>query len=224
MRIAIGILLTFLIAAVAVPLQATAKPHIKTKYTYYTISGKSARSLYQQMIRRGPHIGRERAFATASMSLDPSFKLSGKKSCHFSRFRMNMEFEIRLPKVRNEKALPKSTRRHWRAFSKFVRRHEMRHRAIWISCIKKLERRVRKLRPRNCNSLESQFTRELNKAAKTCNRRQEAFDRAEQKRLARHPLIIAAERVPRKKRSAKRRKNSFSNTSALSGNRGTDTR
>ena len=224
MRFAIGIIFSFLIVAVAMPLQATAKPHIKTKYTYYTISGKSARSLYQQMIRRGPHIGRERAFATASMKLDPSFKLSGKKSCRFSRFRMNMEFEIRLPKVRNEKSLPKQTRRQWRAFYKFVRRHELRHRAIWISCIKKLERQVRRLRPKNCNSLEGQFTRALDKAAKACNRRQDAFDRAEQKRLARHPLIVAAERVPRKKRSAKKSRNTFSTGFSLNGNRGTANR
>ena len=92
------------------------------------------------MVRRGPHVSGDRALAATTMTANQSGELVGSKSCRVKNYKFNMEFTIKLPKVRNEKSLSKDVRRRWRAFYKFVRKHEQRHRAIWIGCGKDIER------------------------------------------------------------------------------------
>jgi predicted secreted Zn-dependent protease len=44
---------------------AQAKPI--TNYTHYLIAGESAESLYRSMLRRGPHVGGGKAYASTKM-------------------------------------------------------------------------------------------------------------------------------------------------------------
>jgi len=206
MRLIVGFIIAVTAWAVMLSGPGIAKPKSKTKYTYYAISGKSARNLYQQMISRGPHVSGDRALAATSVTTQQTGDLGGKSSCRVRNYKLTMDFTIRLPKVANEKALSPRLRRNWRKFYKFVRAHERRHRAIWIGCANSIERQVRKLRSKSCRKVDSQANKIFKQVSASCSRKHDAFDRAEQKRLARHPLVVAPKRVPRKTRKAKRRK------------------
>lgn len=211
MRLVVGLLVGVAVAIAFWPQSSHAQPKSKTKYTYYTISGNSARKLYQQMISRGPHVGRDRALAATSVTTRQTGDLKGRSSCRVSNYRLSLDFTIRLPRVKNEKALPGSVRRRWRAFYKFVRRHEQRHRAIWIGCARNIERRIQKLRAKSCKQLDRKASGIFKSMSATCEKKHDAFDAGEQKRLARHPLVVAAKRVRKSRKTnglSARRKNS----------------
>ena len=126
MRFIVGFIVAVAAWSMILPDTLDAKPKSKTKYTYYTISGKSARNLYQQMVSRGPHVSGDRALAATSVTTQQTGDLGGKSSCRVRNYKLSMDFTIRLPKERNEKSLPPRLRRTWKAFYKFVRRHEQR--------------------------------------------------------------------------------------------------
>lgn len=224
MRFFGGVIVAVTAWAVILTGTVSAKPRTKTKYTYYTISGKSARNLYQQMVSRGPHVSGDRALAATSVTTQQTGELGGTSSCRVRNYKLSMDFTIRLPKVRNEKGLPPRLRRTWKAFYKFVRRHEQRHRTIWIGCAANIEKQVRKIRASSCSKVDRLANSIFKKVSSSCERKHDAFDLAEQKRLARHPLVVAAKRVPRKTRTAnaKRRKGSSSTTKAFARGRAAD--
>lgn len=220
MRFIIGFIVAATASAVLLSGIVHAKPRTTTKYTYYSISGKSARNLYQQMVSRGPHVSGDRALAATSVTTQQTGELGGKSSCRVNNYKLSMDFTIRLPKVRNEKSLPPRLRKTWKAFYKFVRRHEQRHRSIWIGCAASIESQVRKIRSSSCRKVDRLANSIFKKVSATCERKHDAFDRAEQKRLARHPLVIAAKRVPRKTRTAKAKRSNTGSGSTKAFARG----
>ncbi len=221
MRGSLGFLVSVLVCALMWTGIANAKPKTTTKYTYYSISGKSARNLYQQMVSRGPHVSGDRALAATSVTTQQTGDLGGKSICRVRNYKISMDFTIRLPKVRSEKSLPPRLRKRWRAFYKFVRSHEQQHRAIWIGCARQIERNARKLRAKSCGKVDRLANAVFKKGMKACGRKHDVFDAAEQKRLARHPLVVAAKRVPRKSRTAsKKRRQRTSNTTTKAFARG----
>ena len=184
--------------------QVSAKPKVSTKYTYYKINGSSARNLYQQMISRGPHVSGERALAATSAETRQRGEFVSGSSCRVKNYEISINFTMRLPKVANERKMPKRLRAHWRKFYKFVRRHEERHKQIWISCARDVERRVRAIRAKSCSAADRQANRIFRTIAAACEKKHDAFDRAEQKRLSRNPLIVAAKRVERRKKASRK--------------------
>lgn len=175
----------------------SAKPVITTKYTYYNIAGRDARSLYRQMLRRGPHVSGAKAFASTTASTSHDGQLTGGRSCRVTNYKVRMNFTINLPRLSSAAGLPAADRKRWAAFAAFVRRHEERHRTIWIGCARELERRIRAVRGVNCDQTDRKAAQIFEQVRAVCDRRHDAFDAAEQKRLARHPLIVAAQRVQR---------------------------
>ena len=220
MRIFVGLIVAVTAWAGMLTVSVDAKPRTKTKYTYYTISGKSARNLYQQMVSRGPHVSGDRALAATSVTTQQTGELTGKSSCRVRNYKLRMDFTIRLPKVRNEKTLPPRLRKTWKAFYRFVRRHEQRHRTIWIGCAASIESQVRKIRAKSCRKVDRLANSIFKKVSASCEKKHDAFDRAEQKRLARHPLVVAAKRVPRKKLNTTSRRASGGSTSTKAFARG----
>jgi predicted secreted Zn-dependent protease len=183
--------------------EASAKPKVSTKYTYYNINGGSARNLYQQMISRGPHVSGERALAATSAETRQRGEFVSGSSCRVKNYEISINFTMRLPKVANERKMPKRLRAHWRKFYKFVRRHEERHKQIWVACARDVERRVRAIRARSCSAADREANRIFKTVAAACEKKHDAFDRAEQKRLSRNPLIVAAKRVERRKKASR---------------------
>ena len=205
MKLALAAAVVFAMAGTAF-----AAPKYTTKYTYYSINGQSAGDLYDAMLRRGPHVNGAKAYASTAATSRQEGKLLQGKSCKVVDYRFVIDFTIRLPKLTSERALTGVTKARWQAFSGFLRKHEETHRSIWLECARDLEAQVRSIRATDCKTADRQVDKLWDSIRASCNRRHDAFDTAEQRRLAKHPfvkLVIAnaqsatkAVASPRKKR------------------------
>lgn len=186
--------------------QATARPITKTSYTYYSITGKTAATLYRQMVARGPHVSGSRAFAAtrAVQKYQREFKRV-KNGCRVKRFKLSIDFRISLPRLANRRGVSKTTLQRWRQFSGFVKRHELKHRAIWLSCGRAIEQRIASVRATSCALAEEKVAAIIRQEQRSCDRKHDRFESADQRRLARHPLVVAAFSVKKRQRSTKSR-------------------
>ena len=189
MRSIIGTAVVALIAAVLGSETGAAAPAFTTRYAYYKISGENAADVYISMLKRGPHVRGEKAYAATLMESSQSGKLQQTNSCRMINYRISAEFTIRLPRLADEKVLSPSVRSRWQQFSSFLRKHEETHRSIWMGCAKEMEARISRLRATNCDALEREAQAIRDQIQKACTRKHTAFDAAEQKRLSRHPFV-----------------------------------
>jgi predicted secreted Zn-dependent protease len=194
---------------------ALAKPKSTTQYKYYPVSGDSAVDLYIAMMKRGPHVNGEQAYAstTATQTLDGRFLRS--TSCRLHNINLSFQFTIRLPKLSSTKNLSKTTRDRWQAFSQFLRKHEETHRSIWLACAADFEKRAMAVKASTCEAADAEIARLADDARLACNKKHDAFDAAEQKRVAKHPFVklvlgpqkkqtaaLAAQKPTKKKRKS----------------------
>ena len=168
---------------------AMAKPVTTTRYDYYTISGANAVEVYDAMLRRGPHVDGDKAYAATSATSSQQGKLVAGQSCRIEGYAVNIDFVIRLPKLRDAGALTRSERRRFEQFTQFLRRHEETHRSIWLQCASQLEAKVAAIRAPTCGEAEAKSTRLWDAMRKSCSLRHRAFDAAEEKHLLQTPFV-----------------------------------
>jgi predicted secreted Zn-dependent protease len=180
---------------------AMAKPKSTTQYKYYPVSGGSAVELYIAMMKRGPHVNGDQAYAstTATQTLDGRFIRTN--SCRLHDINLSFQFTIRLPKLASAKGLSKTTRERWQQFSQFLRKHEETHRSIWIACAADFEKRALAVKASTCEAADAEIARLADEARIACNKKHDAFDAAEQKRVAKHPFVKQV-LAPQKKQTA----------------------
>ena len=186
----------FLVSAAAAILLsidgAAAKPPV-TKYVHYSVAGSSAQSLYSSMLRNGPHVAGNRAYA--SISMVPSIRAyvqQGEASCRIQKFAIDVTFTIRLPELKQGSKLGADLRRNFAAFYAFAKKHEETHRSIWLKCAAEAEAAVNSISAKNCAEMNRRAQRAVEKMNACRASRDMAFDNAEQQRLARHPFIKQA--------------------------------
>lgn len=178
-------------AVLAIPaLPAMAKPVVKTKYVYYTVSGFDASSLHDAMVRYGPHVNGENAYAATEVTGGQDGLLEpGRNSCAIRNYVVTLDFTLRLPRLKKGAKLSSDIARRWSTFEKFVRDHEERHRQIWIACAADLERSVKSIRARSCDRTRVLAQRAMDKAWEACGRKHDAFDAAQRHPLMKQPFI-----------------------------------
>jgi len=186
-RFALPILAMGLVATA--PLFASAKPVYTTKYSYYSIGGDTAAEIYNAMISRGPHVNGAKAYASTSATSSQEGKLAQGQYCAIQDYRLKIDFVIRLPRIKNENVLTGATKARWRQFSQFLKKHEETHRSIWLDCARDLERQVKAISVANCGTADAKAAKLWEQMRKSCARKHDAFDAAEQKRLVRHPFV-----------------------------------
>lgn len=184
-----GLLMSALCASLLIAVPAAAKPVSTTKYTYYTIAGDTAAEIYNAMIRRGPHVNGEKAYAATSATSSQQGTLAQGKSCRIDNYQFKIDFVIKLPKIKNEAVLPPAVRSRWHQFQGFLKSHEETHRSIWLDCARDLEAKIRAISTKDCGTADARATKLWNEMRRSCNRRHEAFDAAEQQRLVRQPFV-----------------------------------
>lgn len=169
---------------------AIAKPTVKTKYVYYPVSGVDAASLHEAMVRRGPHVDGENAYAATEVtaSQDGLLEQAG-ASCRIRKYELTLDFRIRLPKLNASARLSADDRKRWTAFESFVRKHEDTHRQIWIGCAAELEKKVSAIRTRDCDRAKAQAQAAMDRTWAACGKKHDAFDAAQRHPLMRQPFI-----------------------------------
>jgi predicted secreted Zn-dependent protease len=171
------------------PTAVEAQPEQSTKYVYYAIGGGSASEIYAAMLRRGPHVHGKKAYAASSAATSHNGSLVQAESCVVKNYRLKIDFVIRLPKIANESALPAADRSRWRQFAQFLKRHEETHRSIWLACAQNLETKVRAIKAASCSDVDARIDRLWDQMRQSCDRKHDAFDAAEQRRLLQHPFV-----------------------------------
>jgi predicted secreted Zn-dependent protease len=141
------------------------------------------------MLKRGPHVRGEKAYAATSAESSQRGKLELKNSCRITDYQYSIDFVIRLPKLTGEASLSPSARTRWQQFSSFLRQHEETHRSIWMTCAHEVEAKIKALRGRTCEEVDRKAQAIRDQVQKACNRKHIAFDAAEQKKLAKHPFV-----------------------------------
>jgi predicted secreted Zn-dependent protease len=179
------------VTALVLPaLPATAKPVVKTRYVYYTIAGFDASSLHDAMVRYGPHVNGENAYAATEVTGGQDGVLEpGRNSCAIRNYVVTLDFTLRLPRLKKGVKLSPDVARRWSTFDKFVREHEERHRQIWIACAADLERSVKSIKARSCDRTRVLAQRAMDKAWEACGKKHDAFDVAQRHPLMKQPFI-----------------------------------
>ena len=168
---------------------AGARPVQTTTYKYYPIKGANVSEIYTSMIKRGPDVHGDSAYAATAATSSQTGKLVQGKTCHIEDYRFEINFVVKLPKLRNEGALTGESLRNWRRFETFLKTHEDTHRRIWLACAAGLESRVKALSAKDCNTLDGRATRMWKDMQTSCTAQHQAFDAAEQRRLLKHPFV-----------------------------------
>jgi predicted secreted Zn-dependent protease len=180
-------LICALVSMILVPV-VQAKP--VTNYTHYLIAGESAEGLYRSMLRKGPHVGGGKAYASTKMVPEVSAKtIDTSNGCRIQNFQVNMTFTIRLPQLKKSAKVDADLRKSFSRFYEFAKKHEETHRSIWLKCSAEAEAQVNKVRAKTCLEAEERGLAIVEAVAKQCDARHVAFDEAEQKRLVHHPFI-----------------------------------
>lgn len=179
-----------------------AQPPTVTNIKYYTVEGTTAQSLDQQMIARGPMHGPGRAYANIVARPDYSGQLVQDETCRLEDFTVSAEFTMTLPQLGGGAKLSGDLSARWESFQQFVRRHEEGHRTIWIETMEKAETRISELRAATCPELQGEIDGAFQEEWRAGEGRQDDYDRADQEKLVRHPLLQAAMSARRKFGSA----------------------
>lgn len=155
-----------------------------TATRYYHVGGSSRVSLAQRM-RANPFRG-DHGGAVANIRPKYSLNVVTKQAggvCRISRIDLKVRFVLTLPRA-NESAMSASTRSSWRSFVAFARRHEQRHRSIYLQCAHNFAAKAQRLTGSSCGAVKARVRRLLEAEDRACDRRHAAFDRGERRRLS----------------------------------------
>ena len=182
---------------------AEAKPTVKTKYKSYSVPGTTAYDLLSYMQRNGPNVNGSHALASTAANIHHKAGFSKNKTCKLKNYRVSMSFVITLPRAKHASRMPRKVRRRWKQFVKHARWHENRHKAIWIGCAGKIERKIRAMGgSSNCDATWAKASAIAKAELARCDRLHAAFDRKETARASKLPLIAQALRAPRTRSGA----------------------
>lgn len=201
-----------------------AKIEEKTEVRDYRVYGTTPGQLVSYMKRR-PFRGDN---GPAMANIRPRYKLKtatakSPKGCKVKRVHLSIRFIMTLPRSMEARKQDRKTKYAWRSFRAFARRHEERHRQIYLSCARRFVRQATRLAPqRQCRTLTRQVKKLLKEQEKACDRKHLAFDRRDFPRVpslplfrharfektlnsrARHRASRTSTRTPRMRRAARR--------------------
>lgn len=183
------------LAAVA-PVAAAPKVTVKTKH--YSVKGTTPRELLSYMLRHGPTGTTGPALGTASANIrqNADLKQTGNR-CKIVNYRLSLGIVLRLPKLAKNQKLSNRTRKRWNSLAAYIRKHELTHKDIYVQCGRSIERNVRALSGKySCPVLHAKMQAVFKAENAKCDRRQQAFDAQEAKRIPKLALIRSALKKP----------------------------
>lgn len=155
-----------------------------TKTRYYNVSG-TAKSTLARKMRANPFRG-DNGGAIANIRPKYTLNLTTKKTesgCRIRRADLKVRFTLTLPRA-NQKAMSSHTRSSWRNFVSFARRHELRHRTIYLQCARKFVGKAQRISAKSCRAAKAQARHLLRTENRACDKRHRAFDRGQRRAVA----------------------------------------
>lgn len=174
--------------ACACALPAAAAPKVTTKTAYFTVQGSTPAAVLNSILSRGPGGNSGVAMATTQASYNQKVEPKGGRC----RAALSVDILIRLPRL-SKSSRTKSVRKVWGSFISYIRKHERRHRSIYIGCAKRMDKKVRAaVRKLGCKKSRSRVNAILKEEDARCNRLNRAYDQRERKRIQRLALVRQA--------------------------------
>jgi predicted secreted Zn-dependent protease len=172
------------------PPPAEAGVKTSTAVRYYTVSGSSRESLARTVGGNPLHSSAGASIASIDANFDLSLAVENRgRQCVARDAIVSAKFVITLPQA-SETDMSPVTRKQWRGLVSFARRHEERHREIYVQCFHEFLGKTKALQSRaSCGALKTDAQRLFNATMNMCKRRQEAFDRSESARLESLPIF-----------------------------------
>ena len=164
-----------------------------TSLRHYVVSGADELSLLREMRRKGPRVGGKPALASTRMQTRYTARMRERgAACRVEALQMEVRFIVTLPALHSGGSIRRTTRRRWPSFVRKLRRHENRHIAIWMDCLRQVKRTLPTLRAADCRRLRKRMRNTYQRIMRQCSRRHDAFDRREKHAAASLPFIKAA--------------------------------
>jgi predicted secreted Zn-dependent protease len=185
---------------------AAAGVSTSTRTSSYRVGGSTASDLVAYM-RYHPFPGDHGA---AVANIRPGYSLSvvtrqAGGACRASAVNLKVAFVMTLPSASSAGMSP-ATRAAWNSFVAFARRHEERHRAIYLQCANAFVAKAQRMTASSCLSLNAGIRSLLESQKRACDRLQAAFDRQDAPRVTGLSLFAMAgvpgRRIVRAKRPA----------------------
>lgn len=147
---------------------------------YYDIAGTSAKQLRQEMNRKGPpDESGERFDANTKWWLKWNFWYEpGRMGCRFTRFELDNQSEIVMPRWRDANAASPLLRDRWNRYYQALLAHEMQHRTHGVEA----EREIRQLAAgfrsaSGCAAIGDEFNRKAQQIIEKYRQADREFDR-----------------------------------------------
>ena len=158
-----------------------AKVTIKERTTTYSVSGKTGKDIYQQIVRKGPKLRGRKGAHVATTTFNYDFRnirtaIRGNR-CVVTNIDVVMNFVYRTPKWTGRGS--PEVRRAWKAFEGHIRRHEDKHRDIAIEYARRLESGALRLTGdvrRGCSDFRAKAESLGRRERAWHDRKQQAFD------------------------------------------------
>ncbi|MEM9999298.1 MAG: DUF922 domain-containing protein [Pseudomonadota bacterium] len=178
-------LIALAVFAMALTGCTSTSPQVTTNY--YFVSGTTSAELDQDLRRQGPLSGH--AIAVAAIRFNPVSVIQEDKAdgCIFKTAKFRVEANITLPrwKERNQ-STDRDLRRAWDGLARYAKLHEDTHVLIAERFAKLLGEELEDIPPQaDCERLDRVAKAVVTRTRSAHNRAQNAFDAAEQRRLAR---------------------------------------
>ena len=179
--------------AFVVPVPVDADVVTSTAFTSYRVSGTTPLTILHSMLKQGQRIGHNGSMAITNARLRYKADLEEGDQCRVKSNRVTADFTISLPMHPSEARLSARTRKAFRAFRDFARRHEIRHRDIYLECAHRADRAIRKIGPAaSCRAIVRRAKQVWKAEIARCKKAHAVFDAKESARSDNVPLLREA--------------------------------
>ncbi len=169
--------------ACAVFTPAAAETIVHKSITYFTIGGRTAAELDQELQRNGPLLkttGTRHPGATRIKFGGDVTYVEENGICRISAARVTVTTKIMLPKWRYRRTADARLGLLWDTLSSDIRRHEERHAEIARTHAREMERTLKTLPSRDsCKTLQAEVSRISGQLIQSHDRDQAQFDKVE---------------------------------------------
>ncbi|MDX3925407.1 MAG: DUF922 domain-containing protein [Shinella sp.] len=176
-------LLSLAVACALFASPAASETIISKSFAYFSVGGKTAAELDDELARRGPSVkstsSRHPGATRIKWGGSVTYVMRGGK-CAIGEAKVTLSTRIILPRWKNRGKATASLGLIWDTLSRDIKRHEERHAEIARHHARDLERKLRTLRPdSNCERLQARVDRVTADAVAAHDKDQARFDRVE---------------------------------------------
>lgn len=184
--------------ALALAAPACAETLTTKTFSYFTVGGRSAAELDEELNRRGPLMSsgaRHPGATKIKFGGSVTYVRRGKR-CAVGEAEVTLSTNIILPRWKHRRSASASLALIWDTLSRDIKRHEERHAEIARIHARKLERTLKSLRAEsNCERMQARVDRVTADAVAAHDKDQARFDRVEARNFNERMMRLLTHRL-----------------------------